>query len=182
MWCPNEHTSIYEPRDWLVWAFDSSQPIMVVGRLDQMSSHVVSFVVLSLTFWIKVFGDGHHWLLSPCCYTTSMWDIPTCNRQSLGTILSHLDAQKHLDDLLHTARKDSTLLSGCGFSYNHSQRTHGRLLELDIPKIEMATGVVFNNLWWILNNTTANIDIALTRCPFFLVADLYVCISKCSCL
>ena len=86
MRCPNGHTSIYEPWDWLVWAIDSSQPTMVVGRLDQMSSHVVTFLVLSLAFWIKVFGDGHHWLLSPCCYTTSMWAVPTCNRQNLGAI------------------------------------------------------------------------------------------------
>ena len=57
------------------------------------------------------------------------------------------------------------LLSGWGFSYNHSHRTHGRLPELDIPKIEMGTAVVINNLWLILNNTTAIIDIALTRCP-----------------
>ena len=103
MSCPNGHTSIYEPWDWLVWAIDSSQPTMAVGRLDQMSSHVVPFWVLSLVFWIKVFGDGHHWLLSPCCYTTSMWAVPTCNRQNLGAISFRLDTQKHLDDLLHSA-------------------------------------------------------------------------------
>ena len=172
MWFPNGHTSIYEPWDWLVWAIDSSQPTMVVGRLDQMSSHVVTFWVLSLAFWIKVFGDGHHWLLSPCCYTTSMWAVPTCNRQNLGAISSHLDTQKHLDDLLHSARKASPLLSGWGLSYNHRQHMQGRLLELDIPKIEMGTVVVINNLWSILNNTTANIDIALTRCPIFLASWL----------
>ena len=141
---------------------------MVVGRLDQMSSHVVTFWVLSLALWIKVLGDGRHWLLSPCCYTTSMWAVPTCNRQNLGAIPSCLDVQKHLDDLLHSAGKASPLLSGRGLSYNHSQRMHGRLLELDIPKIEMGTAVGINNLWSILNNTTANIDIKLTHCPIFL--------------
>ena len=104
----------------------------VVGKLDQTSSHVVTFWVLSLAFWIKVF------------------------------------AQKHLDDLLHSAGKASPLLSGRGLSYNHCQRTHRRLPELDIPKIEIGTAVVINNLWSILNNTTANIDIALTRCPIVL--------------
>ena len=64
---------------------------------------------------------------------------------------SHLDAQKHLDDLLHSAGKTFPLLFGQGLSYNHSQLTHGRLLELDIPKIEMGTAVVINNLWPILN-------------------------------
>ena len=51
---------------------------------------------------------------------------------------------------------------------------HGRPLELDIPapKIEMGTDVVINNLWSILNNTTANI--ALTCCQFFLPADLHL--------
>ena len=122
--------------------------------------------VLSLAFWIKVFGDKHHWLLSPCCYTTSTWAVPTCNKQNLGAIPSHLEGQKHLDDPLHSAGKASPLLSG--LSYNHSQRTHGRLLELDIPKIEMGTAVVITNLGSILNNTTANIDIALTRCTIFL--------------
>ena len=143
------------------------------GReLDQMSSHVVTFWVLSLTFWTKVFGDGHHWLFPHCCYTTSMWAVPTCNKQNLGAIPSRLDAQKHLDDLLHPAGKASPLLSGRGLSYNYSQHTHGRLLELDIPKIEMGTAVVINNLWSILNNTTANINITLTRCPIFLVSWL----------
>ena len=88
MWCPNGHTSIYVPGDWLVWAIDSSQPTMVVGRLDQMSSHVVTFWVLSLAFWIKVFGDGHQLLLSPCCFTTIKWAVPTCNRQNLGAVSS----------------------------------------------------------------------------------------------
>ena len=123
MWCPNGHTSIYEPWEWLVWAIDSSQPTMVVGRLDQMSSHVATFWVLSLAFWIKVFGDGHHSLLSPCCYTTCMWTVPTCNRQNLGAIPSSLDAQKHLDVLFHSAGKASPLLSGWELSYNHSQAT-----------------------------------------------------------
>ena len=163
MWCPNGHTSIYELWGWLVWAIDSSQPTMVVGRLDQMSSHVVTFWALSLAFWIKVFEDGHHWLLSPCCYTISMWAVPTCNKQNLGAISSHLDMQKHLDDLLHSAGKASPLLSDWGLSYNHNQHMHGRLLELGITKIEMGTAVVINNLWSILNNTTANIDITLTR-------------------
>ena len=126
----------YEPWDWIVWAIDLSQPTMVVGRLDQMSSNVVTFWVLSLAFWIKVFGDGHHWLLSPCCYTTSMWAVPTCNRQNLGAISSRLDTQKNLDDLLHSG-KASPLLSGWGLSYNHRQHMQGRLLELDMPKIEM---------------------------------------------
>ena len=173
MWCPNGHISIYEPWDWLVWAIDSSQLTMVVGRLDQMSSHVVTFWVLSLAFWIKVFGDGHHWLLSPCCYTTSMWAVPTCNRQNLGAISSRLDTQKHLDDLLHSAGKASPLLSGWGLSYNHKQHMQGRLLEeLDIPKIEMGTVVIINSLRSILNNTTANIDIALTHCTIFLASWL----------
>ena len=147
---------------------DSSQPTMVVGRLDQMSSHVVRVWVLSLAFWIKVLGDRHHWLLSPCRYTTSMWAVPTCNRQNLGAIPSRLDAQKHLDDLLHSAGKAplSFLVEG----YHHSQRMHGRLLEL--AKIEMGTAVVINTLWLILNHTTANMDIALTRCPIFLVGWL----------
>ena len=134
MWCPNGHTSTYEPWDWLIWAIDSSQPTMVVGRLDQMSTHVVTFWVLPLAFWIKVFGDGHHWLLSPCCYTASMWAVPTCNRQNHGAISSRLDTQKHLDDLLHSAGKASPHLSGWGLSYNHRQHMQGRLLELDIPK------------------------------------------------
>ena len=43
----NGHTSIHEPWYWLVWAIDSSQPTRVVWRLDQMSSHVVTFWVLS---------------------------------------------------------------------------------------------------------------------------------------
>ena len=146
MWCPNGHTTICEPWYWLVWAIDSSQPTMVVWRLDQMSSHVVTFWVLSLTFWIKVFGDKHHWLLPPCCYTTSTWAVPSCNKQNLGAIPSRLDGQKHLNDLLHSAGKASPLHSGWGLSYNHSQRTHGRLLELDIHKIEMGTAVVINNL------------------------------------
>ena len=133
-----------------------------------MPSHVVTFWVLSLAFWMTVFGDGHHWLLSPCCYTTSTWAVPTCNKQNLGAIPSRLDAQKHLDDLLHSVGKASPLLSGWGLSYNHSQHTHGRLLELDIPKLKMGTAVVINNLWSILNNTTANIDIAFTRCAIFL--------------
>ena len=172
MWCPHGHTSIYEPWDRLVWAFASSQPDMVVGRLDQMSSHVVTFWVLSLAFWIKVFGDGHHWLLFPCCYTTSMWAVPPCNRKSLGAIPSRLDAQKQLDDLLHSAGKASPFLSGWGLSHNHSQCMHGRLLELGISKREMGTAVVINNLWSILNNTTANVDITLTRCPIFLAGWL----------
>ena len=172
MCCPNGHTSIYEPWDWLAWAIDSSQSTMVVGMLDQMSSHVVTFWVLSLAFSIKVFRDGHHWLWSPCCYTKSMWAVPTCNRQNLGAISSRLDTQKHLDDLLHSAGKASPLLSGWGLSYNHRQHMQGSLLELDIPKIEMGTVVVINNLWSILNNTTANIDIALTRCPIFLASWL----------
>ena len=150
-----------------LWAIDSIQPAMVVGRLDQMSLHVVTFWVLSLAFWKKLSGDGHNWLLSPCCYTTCMWAVLTCNRQILGAIPSHLDAQKHLDDLLHSAGKASSLFSGLGLSCDHSQHTHGGLLELDIHKIEMGTTVVINNLWSILNNTTANIDIALTRCSFF---------------
>ena len=53
------------------------------------------------------------------------------------------------------------LLSGWGLSYNHSQCTHGWLQELDIPKILMGAALVINNLWAILNNTTANIDIPL---------------------
>ena len=81
MWCPNGHTSIYEPWDWLVWAIDSSQLTMVVGRLDQMSSHVVTFWVLSLAFWIKVFGNGHHWLLTPCCYTHNNKHVSCSNLQ-----------------------------------------------------------------------------------------------------
>ena len=170
MWCPNGHTSIYDLWDWLVWAIDSSQPTMVVGRLDQMSSYVVTFWVHSLAFWIKMFG--HHWLLSPCCYTTCMWAVPTCNRQNLGAISSRLDTQKHLDDLLHSAGKASPLLSGWRLSHNPRQHMQGRLLELDIPKIEMGTVVVINNLWSILNNTTANIDIALTRCLIFLASWL----------
>ena len=97
-----------------------------------------------------------------------MWAVPTCNRQNLGAIPSRLDAKKHLDDLLHSAGKASPLLSGRGLSYNDNQRMHGRLQELDMPKIEMGTAVVINNLWSILKNTTANIDIALTSCPFFL--------------
>ena len=108
---------------------------------------------------------------SPCCYITCMWAVPTCNRQNLGAISSRLDVQQHLYDLLHSAGKGSLLLSGQGLSYNHSQSMHGRLLELDIPKIEMGTAVVINNLWSILNTPTANIDIALTR-PFFLVSWL----------
>ena len=52
------HPSIYEPWDWLVWTIDSSQPTMVIGSLDQMSSHVVTFWVLSLAFWIKVLETG----------------------------------------------------------------------------------------------------------------------------
>ena len=79
---------------------------------------------------------------------------------------------KHLDDLLHSAGKASPLLSGWGLSYYHRQHMQGRLLELDIPKIEMGTVVVINNLWSILNNTTANIDITLTRCPIFLASWL----------
>ena len=150
---------------------------MVVGRLDQISSHVVTFWVLSLAFWIQVFGDGHHWLLSSCCCTTGMWAVPTCSRHTFGVIPSHLDAQKHLDHHLHSAGNAFPLRSGRGLSHNHSLRTHGRLLELDIPKIEMGTAVVINNLWSIQNNTTANIDIGLTRCPFFLPTDLYLCIS-----
>ena len=101
-----------------------------------MSSHVATFWVLSLAFWIKMFGDWHHWLLSPCCYTC-MWAVPSCNRQNLGAIPSHSDARMHLDDLLHSDGKASPLLSDWGLSYNHSQCTHGRLEELDIPKIEM---------------------------------------------
>ena len=66
-----------------------------------------------------------------------------------------------------SAGKASLLLSGWGLSYHHSQCTHGRLQELDIPKIEMGTAVVINNLWSILNNTTANIDIPLTYGPIF---------------
>ena len=128
--------------------------------------------ILGPFFGILVFGDGHNWFLSPCCYTTSMWAVPTCNRQNLGAIPSRLDAQKHLDDLIHSAGKASPLLSGWGLSYNHSQRTHRRLLELNIPKIETGTAVVINNLWSILNNMTANIDIALTRCPIFLAGWL----------
>ena len=93
-------------------------------------------------------------------------------QQAEPAVPSRLDAQKHLDDLLHSAGKASPLLSGRGLSYNHSQRTHGRLLELDIPKIVMGTAVIFNNLWSILNNTTANIDFALTRCPNFLAGWL----------
>ena len=77
-----------------------------------MSSHVATFWVLSSAFWIKVFGDGHHSLLSPCCYTTCMWTVPTCNRQDLGIIPSSFDAQKHLDDLFNSAGKASPLLSG----------------------------------------------------------------------
>ena len=168
MWCPNGHTSIYEPWDWLVWAVESLQPTMLVGRLDQMSSHVVTFWVLSLAFWIKVFGDGHHWLLSSWCCTTGMWAVPPCSRHKFGAIPSHLDAQKHLDHLLHSAGNAFPLLSGRGLSHNHSLRTQGRLLELDIPKIGMGTAVVINNLWSIQNNTTANIDIGLTRCSLFL--------------
>ena len=177
MWCPNGHTSTYEPWDWLVWAIDLSQPTLVVWGLDQMSPHVVTFWVLSLEFWIKVFGDKHHWLLSPCCYTSSKWAVPTCNKQNLGAIPSRLDGQKHLDDLLHSAGKASPFLSGWGLSYSDSQRTYGRLLELDIPKIEMGTAVVINNLGSILNNTTANIDIALTRWTFFL-ADWHIYASR----
>ena len=141
-------------------------------RYRYATQPTVTFWVLSLAFWIKVFGNGHHWLLSPFCYTTNMWTVTTCNRQNLGAIPSCLDAQKHLDDLLHSAGKASPRLSGWGLSYNHSQRTQGRLLELDIPKIEMGTAVVIINLWSILNNTSANIDIALTRCPIFLAGWL----------
>ena len=88
-----------------------SLPWTVVGKLDQISSHVVTFWVLSSAFWIKVFGDEHHWLLSPCCYTTSMWTVPTCKRQNLGAIPSRLDARKHPDYLFHLAGKASPLLS-----------------------------------------------------------------------
>ena len=102
--------------------------------------------------------DGHHWLLSP-------W-------QNHGAISSRLDAKKHLDDLLHSAGKASPLLSGWGLSYNHSQCTHGRLHELHKPKIEMGTALVINNLWSILNNTTANIDIPVTCGPIFLAGWL----------
>ena len=84
MWCPIGHTSIYEPWDWLVWAIDLSQPTMVEGRLDQMSSHVVWHSGSFLWHFGKVFGDGYHWLLSPCCYTTSMWVVPICYRQNLS--------------------------------------------------------------------------------------------------
>ena len=162
----NWHTSIYEPWDWLVWAIDSSQPAMVAWWLDQMSSHVAIFWVLSLAFRIKVFGDVYHWLLSPWCYIACMLAVPTCRRQNLGATPSRLDVQKYLDDLLHTAGKASSLLSGWGQSYNHSQCTHRALQELDIPEIEMGTAVIINNLWSILNNTTANMAIRLT--PIFL--------------
>ena len=101
-----------------------------------------------------------------------MWAVPTCNRHNLRAILSRLDAHKHLDDLLHSAGKAAPLLSDRGSSYNHSQRTHGGPLELEIPKIEMGTAVVIINLWSILNNSTANIDITLTRCPIFLAGWL----------
>ena len=109
--------------------------------------------ILYISIW-----NGQHWLLSPCSYTTNMWAIPTCNRQNLGAISSRLYTQKHLDDLLHSAGKASPLFSGWGLSYNHRQHMHRRLLELDIPKIEMGTAVVINNLWSILNNTKAYID------------------------
>ena len=66
-----------------------------------------------------------------------------------------------------SAGKASPLLSGWGLSYNHSQCTHWRLQELDKPKIEMGTTIVINNLWSIVNNTTANKDIPLTRGPIF---------------
>ena len=48
---------------------------------------------------------------------------------NLGEIPIRLDAQKHIDDLLHSAGNASPLLSGRGLSYNYSQRTHGRLLQ-----------------------------------------------------
>ena len=67
-----------------------------------------------------------------------------------------------------------------GLSYDHSQHMQRRLLELDILEIKMGTAVIINNLWSILNNNTANIDIALTHCPIFLTADLYLCNSNCS--
>ena len=154
-------------------SFDSLQPAMVVGKLGQMSSHVATFWVLSLAFWIQVFGDEHHWLLSPCCYITCMWTVPTCNRQKLGAISSRIDAQKHLADLLHSAGKASSQLSGWGLSYNRSQCTHRRLQGLDIPNIEMGTAVVINNLWSIGNNPTANIGFPLTCGLIFLPAVLY---------
>ena len=114
------------------------------------------------------------------CYTTCMWAVPTCNRQNLGAIPSRLNVQKCLDDLLHSAGTASPLLSGWGLSYNHSQCTHRRLQELDIPQIEMGTAVVINNRFW----TTLH-QIKISHSPvvrLFLPADFYLCILNCSCL
>ena len=172
MWCPNGHTSIYEPWDWLVSAIDSSQPTMVVGRLDQY-----------------VFTCCE--ILGPFCgiLDKSVW------RWASLTVVSLLLYNKHVSCsnlqqpepwgnsvALRCAKasrwsaslswKAPTLLSGRGLSYNHSQRTHGRLLELDISKIEKGTAVVINNLWSIPNTTKAKIDIAITHCPICLAGWL----------
>ena len=55
--------------------YRSSQPDMVVGRLEQISSHGATFGVLFLGIWLKVSGDGHHWLLCHSCYTTCMCSV-----------------------------------------------------------------------------------------------------------
>ena len=152
---------------------------MVVGRLGQRFSHVA-------IIWVLSFG-----ILDKCvCRWASLTPVSLL-LYNMHVSCSNLQPTEPCSNsvLLRCAKasrwsagKASPLLSGWGLSYNHSQCTHGRLQELDIPKIEMGTAVVVNKLWSIMNNTTANIHIPLTWVQFSLPADLHLCTPNCSCL
>ena len=76
-----------------------------------------------------------------------MWPVPICNGQNIGAVPSHLDAQKHLDDPLHSAEKASSSLSEWRLSYNHIQCRCRRLQPLVDSEQTTANNRYLAHLW-----------------------------------
>ena len=72
MWCcPNGHISIYKP--WLTRLSFVHHSLTYGGREARTNFFTCRDTLGPLfAFWIKVYGDGHHWLLCRSCYTTCM--------------------------------------------------------------------------------------------------------------
>ena len=128
-----QHVMLSKWAYFYIWAmrsveFNSSQPVMVVGSLEQMSAHVAAL-------WVLIFGILHksvwRWaslaLVSILLYSMHVQFL-SCNGHNLVAIPSHSDVQKDLDDPLHSSSPGyaCSLRSDWMLLYRHSQCSCGR--------------------------------------------------------